>query len=216
MKNNFLIGLAIVVVILVLLIATGSKNDSAIDLDAQNQNTESGTIQIPNEGGFSGGHTPRGFQGQGTGIFVGDNLNPNFPNGDGLQAFLTFDIGVLQDSDFGEATLISNDLHIRGNPFADLGNIVVEEVQYDSFSSELWDAGSLGQVCVLKQGTLVETMSCDIRDVISNAVRMGQETLQLRLRFETMSDGDNSADLAMFYKTDSNTNDRGVFIIEVN
>ena len=38
------------------------------------------------------GHTPRGFQGMGTGLFVGDNLNPSFPDGDGVQMFLTFDI----------------------------------------------------------------------------------------------------------------------------
>ena len=212
MKKNFTI-LIIAGAVLVLLISIGTKNDSDTILDVQN--IASDTIQILNRGGISGGHTPIGFQGQGTGIFVGDNLNPNFPNGDGLQAFLTFDINTLQNSDFTKATLISNDLHVSGNPFEDLGNIVVEEVRYDSFSSKLWDAESLGEVCVLEQETAVGIISCDMSGVLSNAIRNGQDTLQLRLRFETISDGDNSADLAMFYKTNSNTNDSGVFIIEV-
>lgn len=212
MKKNFTIFM-IVGAVLVLLISIGTKNDSDTILDVQD--IASSTIQILNKGGFSGGHTPIGFQGQGTGIFVGDNLNPNFPNGDGVQAFLTFDINTLKNSDFTKATLISNDLHISGSPFVDLGNIVVEEVQYNSFSSRLWNAESLGKVCELEQGAEVGIISCDISDVLSNAIRNGQDTLQLRLKFETISDGDNSADLAMFYKTNSNTNDSGIFIIEV-
>ena len=203
----------IVVVVLVVLIFIGFKDDANTFPDTQN--TTSGTIRIPNKGGLFGGHTPIGFQGQGTGIFVGDNLNPNFPNGDGVQAFLAFDISALQISGFDTAILTSNNLHINGSPFTDLGNIIVEEVQYDSFSSKLWDIESQGDVCVLERGTTTGTISCDIEGTLSDAIRDGKSTLQLRLRFETVSDNDNSADLALFYRTSSNTNDSGIFIIEV-
>lgn len=214
MKKNIK-GFVIILVFLAIFIAIDSRNNLLTIPAIQNQNTTPNIIKIPNEGGSFGGHTPIGFKGQGTGIFVGDNLNPSFPNGDGLQAFLTFNIKAIQDSDFDEAILISNDLHIRGNPFIDLGNIIVEKVQYNLFSSKLWDIKSLGEVCVLESGATVETLSCDIKKVLSDAVREGQDTLQLRLRFERISDNDNSADLVMFYKTNSNTNDRGVFNIEI-
>ena len=46
---------------------------------------------IENQGGSLEGHTPRGFAGMGTGLFVGDNLNPGFPNDDGVQTWLTVD-----------------------------------------------------------------------------------------------------------------------------
>ena len=213
MRLGRTILLVVAVVILVSLISIGFRDDTNTSLDTQE--TTSGTIYIPNEGGLSGGHTPIGFQGQGTGIFVGDNLNPNFPNGDGVQAFLAFDISALQISDFDTAILTSNNLHINGSPFTDLGNIIVEEVQYDSFSSKLWDIESLGNVCTLERGTTTGTISCDIEGALSDAIRDGKGTLQLRLRFETVSDNDNSADLALFYRTSSNTNDSGIFIIEV-
>ena len=213
MRLGRTILVVVAVVILVSLISIGFRDDTNTSLDTQE--TTSGTIYIPNEGGLSGGHTPRGFQGQGTGFFVGDNLNPNFPNGDGVQAFLAFDISALQISDFDTAVLTSNNLHINGSPFTDLGNIIVEEVQYDSFSSKLWDIESQGEVCVLERGTTTGTISCDIEGTLSDAIRDGKSTLQLRLRFETVSDNDNSADLALFYRTSSNTNDSGIFIIEV-
>jgi len=53
--------------------------------------SEVGGVLI-NEGGPAEGHTPRGFAGMGTGLFAGDDLNPNFPPGDGVQLYLTFDL----------------------------------------------------------------------------------------------------------------------------
>ena len=52
-------------------------------------------VTLKNHGGATEGHTPRGFSGMGTGLFAGDNLNRNFPEGDGVQIFLSFDLSGL-------------------------------------------------------------------------------------------------------------------------
>ena len=77
-------------------------------------------IVIPNLGTNAlEGHTPRGFEGMGTGLFTGDNININFPEGDGVQIFITFDLSELTGG-VQSAVLRSEDIHITGTPFEDL------------------------------------------------------------------------------------------------
>ena len=78
-------------------------------------------VVVPNQGGALEGHTPRGFRGMGTGLFAGDNLNRAFPNGDGVQFFLSFDLSGLPEGDIIRAELRSNHLQVTGDPFGDLG-----------------------------------------------------------------------------------------------
>ena len=61
------------------------------ELDAGPEDEVLTEVSLENIGsGDMEGHTPRGFQGQGTGLFIGDNLNPNFPDGDGVHAYISF------------------------------------------------------------------------------------------------------------------------------
>ena len=71
----------------------------------ENRVSESGavTVVVPNQGGNMEGHTPRGFRGMGTGLFTGDNLNPRFPEGDGVQIFLTFDLSMVPAGEIDSA-----------------------------------------------------------------------------------------------------------------
>lgn len=189
-------------------------SSSGTEVEISQKSTD--TTILNNQGGDMEGHTPRGFQGEGTGIFVGDNINRSFPNGDGVQAFLTFDIKTLRNQTISNARLVSHYLHVTGSPFADLGNILVEEVRYSSFSSDIWNIkSSSGKGCVLESVPDEGAVSCDISALLNEAVQKGQDTLQLRLKFETISDSDNTADLASFYKTNSNTNESGIFILEI-
>lgn len=80
-------------------------------------------IVINNQGGNMEGHTPRGFQGMGVGLFAGDNLNPGFSNNDGVQFFLTFDLGSIPSGasvatrtgfKIVSAVLRSKNFHARG------------------------------------------------------------------------------------------------------
>ena len=162
------------------------------------------------------GHTPRGFAGSGTGLFVGDNLNPNFPNGDGVQIFLDFDLSEVSNTLIISATLRSNALNttITGTPFEDLGKLIVEAVSYEIFSPEIWNTKSFGEICTLTQKEGGE-YACDVSSFIKNAIDSEKAKAQLRLRFERASDSDGETDLLSFYNTNSNTNEAGLFQLEI-
>jgi len=173
--------------------------------------TESGEpLVFANQGGELEGHTPRGFPGVGSGLFVGDNLNPSFPEGDGVQTYLTFEIegapGV------GSAVLSSNVLNVRGSPFQDLGPLTVELVEFDSFGPDLFSLApeSSPTACRRVGGSGI---TCDVTSLLEQAVGGGATRIQFRLRFSEAGDGDGEADLAMFFVQDSNTNEPGLFLL---
>lgn len=170
------------------------------------------TAEIPNRGDDTEGHTPRGFPGSGTGLFAGDNLNSSFPDGDGVQIYLTFDLPETQSVQ--SALLTSNFLGISGTPFADLGDLLAEPVEYDSFGPELYDLPASGDpaVCARDGDTGVV---CDVTDQVDAAANSGAGSVQFRLRFERAGDSDGEPDLAMFFRGDSNTNEPGLFTLRI-
>ena len=104
--------------------ACSGQDDSSVTFgDPATLGDQTASISIPNDGTSQWeGHTPRGFAGTGTGLFVGDNLNPNFPDGEGLQILLTFALpeGVATPS---SATLSSSVLQTSGDVFEALGEL---------------------------------------------------------------------------------------------
>jgi hypothetical protein len=171
-------------------------------------------LQIPNQGGSMEGHTPRGFAGSGTGLFAGDNLNPQFPDGDGVQIWLTFDIPAGTPAPM-HAVLRSQFLTPRGNPFADLGALLADPVSYDSFAPTLFDLPPTGPAVNCRR-VGDDTVECDVTDAVARTVGAGEDRAQFRLKFETAGDGDGEADLAMFFVTDSNTNEAGIFTLDLS
>jgi hypothetical protein len=197
--------LSVAVVFGVLISACGSSEDSP---------TGSPQTQTQNHGGSMEGHTPRGFAGSGTGLFVGDNLNPGFPDGDGVQMWLSFDLpeGTPTPS---RALLRSEALTVRGTPFADLGALQAEPVMYDSFSPQLFDRPSTGAAVTCNRVS-DRGIECDVTDAVTQAIDRGEDRAQFRFKFETAGDNDGEADLAMFFLTDSNTNEPGIFTLDLS
>ena len=171
-------------------------------------------VSIPNQGGNLEGHTPRGFAGMGTGLFVGGNLNPSFPDGDGVQAFLTFDLPV-EVGTRTKAILTSSSLSERGSPFDDLGVLRAEPVSYESFGPPLFDLEADGPSTGCER-TGASVVECDVSDAVVAAISAGSSRVQLRLKFDTPGDGDGQQDLALFFLTDSNTNEPGIFTLELS
>lgn len=169
-------------------------------------------VSIPNQGGAMEGHTPRGFAGMGTGIFVGDDLNPNFPAGDGVQAFLTF--APLPASPVATATLTSRQVKISGNPFRDLGPLRAEVVAYDRFSPAVWDLQPTGTACIFPVAA-GDTMSCDVTGAVNAAIADGRPSLQLRLRMAAAADNDGTQDMVMFFAANANQNQPGLLALEL-
>ena len=175
----------------------------------------SGEILIPNSGEEYEGHTPIGFSGSGIGLFVGDNLNSNFPNRDGLQTFLTFDIEQIGNTKVKSAVLVSQNAHIVGNPFKDLGKLAVFETEYGDFTAKVWNTETKEEVCSV--GEIIDgEFICDITEHIERLLREEKTLAQFIMKFEQLSDNDEQSDLLLFYESDSNKNEPGIFNIRVN
>ena len=190
-----------------------SPSSPAAELLVEKIQTVSSSV-ILNQGGDMEGHTPRGFKGMGTGLFVGDNLNPNFPNGDGIQTFLTFDLQNITNTQIEYAILRTNSIHTNGSPFEDLGSLRAEEVRYENFSSELWNLEAEDFNCVFANST-DGPFTCDVTKVVQQSLNDGYAYAQFRLLFEKAGDNDNEQDLVMFFITNSNTNEPGIFELEL-
>ena len=175
---------------------------------------DTATITLANLGGPMGGHTPRGFAGMGTGLFTGDNLNPRFPNGDGVQIFVSFDLRTLPPGRIVAAELRSTHGRVRGMPFKDLGALVGEEIRFERVSPALWNQPPLGTRCILAT-TAAGPVACDVAAAVQRSRDDGYPLAQFRVRLEQAGDGDGQPDLVMFFLRDTNTNEPGIFALEV-
>ncbi|MFT6628285.1 MAG: hypothetical protein ACJA1R_001546 [Flavobacteriales bacterium] len=177
---------------------------------------EAVTVTVTNDGtGGLGGHTPRGFQGEGTGLFAGDDLSASFPDRDGVQIFTSFDLSDVPLGEILSAELSAVAPRITGTPFADLGNLLLEEVTFDAFSSELWDLPetSGGFSCTFASD-IDGPYGCDIAPIVTSALG-DTDSAQVRILFETAGDGDGAQDMAAFFLSDVNTNEAGIFSLEI-
>jgi hypothetical protein len=200
------------VALLIALVATACTGTTSSQ-NGEPETRASKTVTILNEGGTNEGHTPIGFAGTGTGLFIGDNLNPGFPDGDGVQTYMTFTLPDL--ADVNDAELRSDLLQTSGTPFDDLGELLAERVEYTTFGPDLFDLPASGDPtsCTVIDGSSV---TCDVTTAVRSAIARGDSSVQIRLRFESVADNDGQPDLAMFYRTDSNTNERGLFTLVVD
>jgi len=201
---------------LALALVLGACSSAAVPTAATTPTTADGPtdwVVVSNQGGSLEGHTPRGFAGMGTGLFVGDNLNPGFPDGDGVQVYLTFEL--VAPADVAASAIVRSEvLTVRGSPFDDLGPLIVEVVEYEAFGPALFDLPAVSEpvVCSRVGETGIE---CDVSGIVGPALDGGETILQFRLKFERAGDTDGRADLAMFFESDSNTNEAGLFTLTI-
>ncbi len=173
-------------------------------------------VLLQNQGGEMEGHTPRGFSGMGTGLFAGDNLNPSFPNGDGVQLFLTFDLSTVPSGKVVSAQLSSEHASVRGMPLKDLGPLRAEEIRYSNFSRALWNlepfAGGDGcEFATSANGPF----RCDLAGAVQRSLNDSYPFAQFRLLLDRAGDNDGTPDMVTFFIADSNTNQPGIFELEV-
>ena len=152
----------------------------------------------------------------GTGLFAGDNLNPRFPEGDGVQIFLTFDLSAVPAGKIVSAVLRSNNVSIRGMPLKDLGALRAEEIRYDKFSSELWNLEPLpgGAVCEFAASPN-GPFQCDLAETVQRSLNDSYPLAQFRLLLDRAGNSDGTPDMVVFFISNSNTNQPGIFELEV-
>jgi len=214
---RFVSGGSLAVAVALLAAACSSGDDGGAAVASTPSSSSAGApsgdaVVVENQGGSIEGHTPRGFAGMGTGLFVGDNLNPGFPDGDGVQLFVTFELpGGLEGTEI--VTLRSDSFEVRGDPFGDLGELSVVPVTYSEFGPHLFDlepddeavgCGRVGD----------SSIECDVTTAVAGSVAAGDTSVQFRLRFDLAGDNDGDPDLVMFNRGDSNTNEAGIFTLE--
>ena len=104
---------------------------------------------------------------------------------------------------------------VQGSPFEDLGDLRAEPVRYEEFSPELFDLAADGEAstCTRVGDSRIE---CDVTETVSAALAAGESRVQFRLKFDVVGDGDGAQDLALFFLTDSNTNEPGIFLLELS
>ena len=201
--------------ILALAIIAAACGSGGSDPTAGSASTSGLPLSIPNTGTTDvEGHTPQGFAGSGVGLFVGDNLNADFPEGEGVQLWLTFDLGDLAEGALEQATITSEALSTSGTPFDDLGALRVAPVVFQSFGPEVFDIEPAVPATECSRSG-ESSLSCDATDAVQQALDNGAGRVQFRMRFDTPGDSDGSQDLAMFFLTDSNTNEPGIFTLEL-
>ena len=202
------------------LVAAGCAGDGSSDTAAESTGTATAeqasgfTFSIPNDGTTAfEGHTPLGFMGSGVGLFAGDNLNPNFPDGVGIQILLHFalpdDLPVPST-----ATLSSNVVSTRGNVFEALGELRAAPVSYDGFSAALWNIEPTGDFVTCDRPSET-SLTCDVTAAATAAIEAGDSAVQIQLTLEQMSDSDGEQDLVLFNNGDSNLNEPGLFTLEL-
>ena len=188
--------------------STESTDDSA---DSGSSGT---SVSIANDGTTAWeGHTPLGFMGSGVGLFAGDNLNPNFPDGVGLQILLTFALPDGVDAPT-TATLSSDVMSTRGNVFEALGELRAAPVSYDGFSAALWNIEPTGDFVTCDRPSET-SLTCDVTAAATAAIEAGDSAVQIQLTLEQMSDSDGEQDLVLFNNGDSNLNEPGLFTLEL-
>jgi hypothetical protein len=152
----------------------------------------------------------------GTGLFAGDNLNPRFPDGDGVQIFLTFDLSAVPAGKVVSAVLRSDRASVRGTPFKDLGALRAEEIRYSKFSSALWDLEAYDGGADCEFATSPSgPFQCDLAETVQMSLNDSYPLAQFRLLLDRAGDSDGIPDMVSFFVTNSNTNQPGIFELEV-
>jgi hypothetical protein len=152
----------------------------------------------------------------GTGLFTGDNLNPRFPGGDGVQIFLTFDLSAVPAGKVVSAILRSDKASVRGTPFKDLGTLRAEEIRYSKFSSALWNLEPLADGAVCEFATSPSgPFQCDLAETVQRSLNDSYSLAQFRLLLDRAGDGDGVPDMVAFFISNSNNNQPGIFELEV-
>ena len=224
MKNFFRSIPYVAVFGLVFLAACGGSSPTqlpvrptSVDVPVSSGDGQTVSFTLENHGGAMEGHTPIGFKGMGTGLFAGDNLNRNFPEGDGVQIFLTFDLSGIPSGTVASAVLSSEHATVIGKPFGDLGPLRAEEIRYENFSSDLWDKAPLagGAVCVLADSS-IGPFECGVAGAVQRSLDDSYRYAQFRVRLDQAGNRDGEQDLVAFFGSNSNTNEPGLFLLDVS
>ncbi|NOX30686.1 MAG: hypothetical protein GXP35_11680 [Actinobacteria bacterium] len=184
------------------------------------ENTASRVV-VPNQGGAFEGSALTASEGVANSLFVGDELSPDIPEGEGLEAWITFGLEevteTLTSGSITAVTLRSQAMvDVVGDPFGELGNITATLVDNPEFppSADARAAAQGGDSVICVADPDAASLTCDVAELVADAASEGADRVSFRLKFDTASDTDGEPDIAFFFITDQQFNDVGIFTLE--
>ncbi|MBN4047395.1 FKBP-type peptidyl-prolyl cis-trans isomerase [Acidimicrobiaceae bacterium AH-315-P05] len=178
-------------------------------------------VVVPNQGGVFEGTALSVSEGVANSLFVGDELSPDIPEGEGLEAWISFGLEDVADTLTSGAitavTLRSQAmLEVVGDPFVELGNITATFVDNPEFppnaDAKVAAEGGDSVICVADPDAA--SLTCDVAELVADAAANGADRVSFVLKFDTPSDTDGEPDIAFFFITDQQLNDVGIFTLE--
>ena len=101
-------------------------------------------------------------------------------------------------------------------PLKDLGALRAEEIRYSKFSSALWNLEALAGGAECEFATSRNgPFQCDLGDAVQRSLNDSYPLAQFRLLLDRAGDNDGTPDMVAFFIADSNTNQPGIFELEV-
>lgn len=143
------------------------------------------------------------------GLVCGDN-NANPSGGGPYRAFLTFSLSLPSGAAVTSAVLHLRQANVAGNPYTDLGTVLVEHVDYGAsapFKTNFAQAALDATGGTLSANSTLEDKALDVTASVQADLAAARTRSQFRLRFTPLDgNADGQDDLATF---ENATNDQG-------
>ncbi len=176
-------------------------------------------VVLPNQGGAFEGATLWHAEGSAPTLIVGDESNPDLPEGEGLEIYLTFDLSSA--TNLVGANVVSSHLRSRamqqveGTPFEDLGALSAAPVSYEAFPPVGDERTPIGDAVECEADPAAVQLNCDVASAVGAALAAGADRISFRLRFAEATDSDGAPDFALFFVSTPGLNEPGIFTLEL-
>jgi peptidylprolyl isomerase len=177
-----------------------------------------GSVTLANQGGEFEGNLPWNSDRAGPGLFAGDEIAEGFPDTEGVQIFLTFNIEgveIPEGQAIASAVLSSRAMAAAGTPFDDLGPLIASPVRFETFPPTPEEREPIGPEVACVPDLEAQLLTCDVAAAMAELIDGEGTLVSFRLRFALPSDQDGQPDVAVFFFRDPNLNERGIFTLDI-
>jgi len=135
-----------------------------------------------------------------------DNANGAVEN-----SFLGFDLSDIPvGSTINSATLRINQVYVNGTPYTDLGNMIVDQVNFgNSIDNDDWDADAItSNIGTISNSEETGWKELDVTSAVETDMSASRTRSQFRIRFNIDSDEDGTQD-DVYIESGENSNETG-------
>lgn len=176
------------------------------------ENNTSYLSEADRDGQVSKGSTGCTSGATGTSLYLGDNAsNKSF------RAFVSFLHNIPAGATIESAVLRIYSFHRDATPFTDLGNVIVDHLEYGLLDAGCDDFDMTGDnIGTLATAYAVGYQSLDVKNVLMTDVAAGKTRTQFRFYHTLGTDNNNDQDLGYWYSGDSLNNQPVLEVTYIN